>query len=86
MFVEQTSRIWLIQSSLNHKTISAHFIPLSFLDVKIFKIKFNVVNLKVSEEERNFEEEEESKESESFNTYINKHAQKTEAKIQAQKK
>ena len=41
--------------------------------------------LQVSEEERDFEEEEESKEADSFNKYIAKHAQKTEEKIQTKK-
>jgi hypothetical protein len=40
----------------------------------------------VSEEERDFEEEEERKEADSFKAYIDKHAVKTEAKIQSQKK
>ncbi len=40
----------------------------------------------MSEEERDFEEEEERKEYDSFKAYIEKHSEQTESKITAQKK
>ena len=42
--------------------------------------------LQMSEEERDFEEEEERKEYDSFKAYIDKHAEQTDSKITAQKK
>ena len=41
---------------------------------------------KVSEEERDFEEEEEKREYDSFKAYIDKHKEQTDTKVKAQKK